>query len=134
MNQQNRKESGTANLQQFTSNPGPLPPTSLIWFQLSRGDLIIMPLIMVVLIFTLKSFHLNLTLNMFQIHIPLRLNQLMMMNWTVFWDSSTQNMTKIFWMLTSRCFRIDWWLPLLQNFIQYLLCCFINTEESILQS
>ena len=37
-------------------------------------------------------------------------------------------------MLTSRCLKLDWWSPLLQNFIQYLLCYFIKTEERILQS
>ena len=37
-------------------------------------------------------------------------------------------------MLTSRCFKLDWWSPLLQDFIQYLLCCFINTKEKILLS
>ena len=37
-------------------------------------------------------------------------------------------------MLISRCFKLDWWSPLLQNFIQYLLCYFINTEEQMLQS
>ena len=43
-------------------------------------------------------------------------------------------MTKIFCMLTSRCFKIDWWLPLLQKFIHDLMCCFINMEERILKS
>ena len=37
-------------------------------------------------------------------------------------------------MLTYRCFKLDWWSPLLQNFIQYLLCYFIKTEEQMLQS
>ena len=37
-------------------------------------------------------------------------------------------------MLTYRCFKLDWWSPLLQNFIQYLLCYFIKTEERMLQS
>ena len=41
---------------------------------------------------------------------------------------------KIFWMFTSRCFRFDWWLTLLKNIMQYLLCCLINMEENILQS
>ena len=43
-------------------------------------------------------------------------------------------MMMIFYMLTSRCFKLDWWSPLLQNFIQYLLCYFIKTEERMLQS
>ena len=29
----------------------------------------------------------------------------------------TQNMIMILWMLTYKCFRIDWWSPLLQTFI-----------------
>ena len=37
-------------------------------------------------------------------------------------------------MLTFRCFRLDWWSPLLQNVIQSLLCCFINMKELMLQS
>ena len=37
-------------------------------------------------------------------------------------------------MLTSRCFKLDWWSPLLQKCIQYLLCFFINTEDRMLQS
>ena len=41
---------------------------------------------------------------------------------------------KIFWMLTSRFFKLYWWSPLLKIFIQYLLCCFINMEVRMLQS
>ena len=37
-------------------------------------------------------------------------------------------------MSTSRWFKIDWWMPPLQNFIPYLLCCLINMEERVLQS
>ena len=37
-------------------------------------------------------------------------------------------------MLTSRCFRIDWWSPLIKIFIQSILCCFINMEVQMLQS
>ena len=133
-NQMNHQESGTANLQKLTSNPGPLLPTPALWFQLSWGDLIIMPWIMVMLRFILKIFQFNLTLNMFKIHTPLRLNQSTMMKWTISWNSSTQNIMHILWMLTSRCFRLDWWSPLLQNFIQSLLYYFIKTEEKMLQS
>ena len=43
-------------------------------------------------------------------------------------------MMTIFQILTSRCFKLDWWSPLLQFFLQYLLCCLINTEEQMLQS
>ena len=48
----------------------------------------------------------------------------MIMKWTISWNSSTQNMMQILWMLTSRSFRLDCWLPLLQNFIQSLLYLF----------
>ena len=76
----------------------------------SIGDeLITMPLIIVMLRFTLQIFQLNLTLNQFQIQTPLRLNQLMMMKCIISWNSFIQNMMKIFWMLTSRCFKLDWW-------------------------
>ena len=51
------------------------------------------------------------------------------MKWIISWNSSIKNMMKIFWMLTSICFNIDWWSPLLQNFIQSLLRVFINMEE-----
>ena len=93
-----------------------------------------MALIMVMLRFTLNIFQLNLTLNMFHIQTPIRSNQLMIIKCTISCNSSTQNMMMIFWMLTSKCFRLYWWSPLLQNFIQYLLCCFINTENQMLQS
>ena len=73
-----------------------------------------MPLILVMLRFTLQSFQLNLSLNLFQIQTPLQSNQLMTMKWTISWDSFTKNMMRIFWMLTSRCLRIDWWSSLLK--------------------
>ena len=60
-----------------------------------------MSLIMVMLRFTLQSFQLNLTMNMFHIQTPLQPNQLMMMKWTIFWNYSTHNMMMILWMLTS---------------------------------
>ena len=81
-----------------------------------------------------SDFQLNLSLNLFQIQTTLRLNQLMMMKWTISWNSSTQKMMKTFWMLKSRCFSLDWCLPFIQKFIQYLLFCFINMEERMLQS
>ena len=124
--QMNRQDSGTSNLQQLTSNQGPLLPKPTLWFQLSRGDLIIIPLITVTLKFPIQSFQLILTLNQTQIHTPLQLNQLMMMKLIISWNSYIQNMMKIFYMLTSICFNIDWWSPLIQNFIYSLLCCFIN--------
>ena len=89
---------------------------------------------MVMLRFTLHSFQLNLTLDMFHIQTPLQSNQFMIMKWTISWNYSTQNTMKIFWVLTYRCFRLDLWSPLIQHFIQSLLSCFINTEEQILQS
>ena len=70
----------------------------------------------------------------FYIQTPLQLNQSMMMKWTISWNSSTQSTMTIFYILTSICFKLDWWSPLLQNFIHDLLCCFINTEEQMLQS
>ena len=79
-------------------------------------------------------FQLSLTMNQFQIQTPLRLNQLMTTKWTVSWDSSIKNMINIFWMLFSRCFKLDLRLPLIQSFTQYLLCCFINLEDRMLQS
>ena len=64
------------------------------------SGLIIMPLIMVVLQFTLQIFHFNLILNQFHIHTSLRLDQLMMMKWIISCNSSIQNMMTIFWVLT----------------------------------
>ena len=58
----------------------------------------------------------------------------MIMKLTITWNSSTHSMMKIFWMSTYRFFRIDWWLPLLKYFLHYLLCCFINIEERMLQT
>ena len=126
MNQMNHQYNGTSNLRQFTSNPGPILPKPTLWFQLSWVGLIIMPLIMVMLRFTLKSFQLSLNRNQFQIHTPLRLNKLMTMKCIISWNYFIQNTMKIFWMLTSIYFKLDWWLPLLKNFIHSLLCCFIN--------
>ena len=84
--------------------------------------------------FTLQSFRFSLTLNQFHIQTPLQLNQLMIMIWIISWNYSIHNTMEIFWMFTSRCFKLDWWSPLLQKFIQYLLCCFIKTEERMFQS
>ena len=66
------QDSGTAKIQKITSNALTLFLKTVLWFQLSRGELIIMPLIMVMLRFNLKSLQLNLTLNLFQIHTLLR--------------------------------------------------------------
>ena len=88
----------------------------------------------VMLRFTLQSFQLNLTLNLFHIQKPIWSNKLMMMKWTIYWKSFTQNTMTTFWFLNSRCFNLDWWLPLHQNFIHSLLCCFINVEKQMLQS
>ena len=105
-----------------------------LWFQISWGELIIIPFIMVMLRFNLQSFYLNLTLNLFHIRTPLQSNQSIMMKWTSSWNYSTQRMMMIFWMLTSRCFSIDWCSLLIKNFIQSLLCCLMNIEEQMLQS
>ena len=133
-NQINRKESVTDNLHNLTSNSETFLPTPYLLFQLAWGYLIIIPLIIIMLGFILNSSQLNLTLNMFQIHTPLWLNKLMMMKLTISWKYFTQNMMMIFWILTSRWFRVDWCLPLLQNLIQSILCCFIKMEEQLLQS
>ena len=47
---------GKSNLYHFTSNPWPLLPKSFLWFQISWGDLITMPLIMVTLRSTLQIY------------------------------------------------------------------------------
>ena len=133
-NQINHQESVKSNLPNHTSNPGPLLQKPSLWFQLSWGDLIIIPLIMVMWSFTLQSFQFNLTLNMFHIQTPLPLNQLMMMKCTISRNSSTQNMMKIFCMLKSICCRLHWWYSLLQNSLHYLMYCFIKMEERMLQS
>ena len=134
-NQTSHQESVTYNLQKITLNPGPLLPKTVLWFQISWGHLIIMPLIMVMLQFTIQGLQLNVNLHQFQIHTPLLSNQLMIMKWTISWNFSIHNMIMIFWMLTFRFFRIDWWSPLIKFYIKYLLlCCFINTEEQMLQS
>ena len=65
MSQLIHKVSGTDNIKKLTSKPGLLPPKPSLWLQLSQGDLIIVPLIMIMLRFTLQSLHMNLTLNLF---------------------------------------------------------------------
>ena len=132
--QMNHQYSGSEKLQQLTSNKGPLLPTPALWFHLPRGNLIITKMIMVMLKFTIHIFRLSLTPNHFQIQTPLWLNQTMKMKRSISYNSSIQNMMKILWMLTSRCFKIDWWSPLLQKLIQYLLWSFINTEKRMLES
>ena len=133
-NQINHQESGTANLQKLTSNSGPLLPKPVLWFHLTWLYLIVVTFIILMLSFTLHIFQLNLTLTMLQIRKPLQSNQLMMMKWTIAWNYSNQNIMKIFCMLTSRWFSLDWLSLLLKNFIQSILCCFINMEEQIFQS
>ena len=134
MNQPIHQDIITANLNQITSNPGPLLTKPVLWFHISSGDLIIIPLIMVILRFTLQSFHLNLTLNLFHIQTPLWSNQLVIMRWTILCNYSTKNTMVIFWMLTSRWLSINWWSPLLQIFIQSLLYFFIYMDEQMFQS
>ena len=50
------------------------------------------------------------------------------------WNFPTQIMMMIFLMLTSRCFRLDYWFLLIKKCIQYLLCCFIHMQEWMLLS
>ena len=107
-------------------------PKIVLCFQLSWGDSIIMPLIKVILSFTLKGVYLKIPLNLFQICTPLQPNQLMIVKWSNYCNSSTQSMMLIFWMLNSRLFRLEQWPLLIQNFIHSLLCCFINTEYKFL--
>ena len=133
-NQMIHQESGTSNLYHITSNKGSILPKPVLWFQISWEYLITMPLLMLMLRLTLQIFQLNITLNMFQTQTPLQSNQLMIMKWNIYWNYSIQNMIWISWIFTSTFFRLDWCLPLFQNFIQSLLCCFINTEERMLQS
>ena len=56
INQLIHQESEIANVQPFTSTPRPLLPKQVLWFRLSWGYLIIIPLIMVMMRFTLQSF------------------------------------------------------------------------------
>ena len=51
-----QQDNVTANLQYLTSNPGPLLPKPDLWFQISWGDLFLIPFIMVMLRFTLQIF------------------------------------------------------------------------------
>ena len=83
--------------------------------------------------FTFKSVHLNIPLTLLYIKILLWSNPLMIMKWTKYSYSSSQSTMMIFWMLTSRCFRLARSL-LLKKIIQSLICCFIKTEEQILES
>ena len=128
------QESGPDNLHQFSLNAGPLLPKPALWFWISQGDLIIMALIMVILIFNLQSIHLNLPLTLFQIRTTLQSNKLIMLKLTNYWNYSTHSTIMIFWVLASKCFRLDQWFLLPQNYIKYILCCFIETEKQILVS
>ena len=102
MNQLSHQDIVTANLHQFTSNLIHLLPKPVLLFCLSWGDLIIMPLIMVMLRFTLKNIHCNLPLTLYQIRIPLHSNQLIINIWKKYLNYSTQSMMMIFWILTMR--------------------------------
>ena len=124
LNQLRHQDTVTSNLHQFTSNTLNILPKPLLWFRLSWGYLIIMPLIMVILRFTLHSIHFNLTQILFQTRIPIQSNQLMMMKWTKYWNLSTQRMMVIFWMLVSIWWSLDYWFLLPQKFIQSPLCRF----------
>ena len=65
MNQMIHQEIVTSNINKFTSKPVTLLPKPVLWFWISWGDLIIIPLIMVMLRFSLQSIHLNLPLTLF---------------------------------------------------------------------
>ena len=132
-NQMNHQESGTENLQKLTSKPGPLLPKPVLWFKPSQLYLINIPLIIVTLGLTLHIFQLNITLNLFHIQTQLQSNQMMVMKSTIYYNYFTQNIMKIFQMLKSRCFRIDQWSPLLQSFIESIMCCFTKKEEIMFQ-
>ena len=134
MNQLIHQEIDAANLHKFTSNFIPVLQNISLCFWPSWGYLIITLLIMVMLRFILQSINLNILLTWFQIRTPLQSNQLTMMKFTNSWNSSTWIMMMIFWVLISRFFRLEYWLPLNQNFIQSLLYCFINMEDQILVS
>ena len=134
MNQLIHQEIDAANLHKFTSNFIPVLQNISLCFWPSWGYLIITLLIMVMLRFILQSINLNILLTWFQIRAPLQSNQLTMMKFTNSWNSSTWIMMMIFWVLISRFFRLEYWLPLNQNFIQSLLYCFINMEDQILVS
>ena len=106
INQLIHQESGTDNLQHFNSNNVPLLPIIFLCFHISWGDLLMMLLIMKVLGFALQLIYWNLPLNLFHIYIPFRSNQFIMVKWNSFSSSFTQGMMMVFWMLTSKCFRI----------------------------
>ena len=125
MNQLSHQESETAKLQNLTSKTGPILPKPSLWFHLSWVDLIIMPLIMSILRFTLQIFQLNPTINLFHIHTPLQPNKSEIMKWTIYCNYSTQSMIVIFWMLTSRLFRLNWW-SLLREKRLHSIYCFIS--------
>ena len=109
MKQMNHQESGASKLQKLTSNPVPLLPTPALRFQLSWGELTIIPFIMVMLKFTLQIFKMNLTPNQFQIQTPLQLNQSIIMKCIISCNYYINNRMKILWMLNSICFKLDWW-------------------------
>ena len=54
-------------------------------------------------------FQLGITMNQFHIQTPLLLNQLTMVKLIISWNYYIKNTMKIFWMLTSICFKLDWW-------------------------
>ena len=99
INKKNHQDNGTDNLRNLTSNPRPLLPKPTLLFKLSRGNLIIMPQIMVMLKSPLQSFQLSLTLNQLQIQTPLRLNELMKIKLIISWNYFIQNTIKILYMV-----------------------------------
>ena len=72
-------------------------------------------------------------LNICQIQTPHLSSQKIIMKWTISYHYLIQNMMMMIWVVTYRCFGSDWWMILTQNSIQSQLCCFVNTEDNILE-
>ena len=109
------------------------PQKPVLWFWLSCGDSITTQLIITMLIFTLHIIHLNLPLTLSQTHITFQFNPLMMMKWTIYLNYFTQITMMILWVSISKCFSVDQCYLHTQKLLQYQLCCFIKTEEKMLE-
>ena len=131
INRLKHQENRTSHIQQFTPNTSPLIPILFLWYKTSWLYLIIMLIIMVMYRFTLHIIPCNIPMSLFQTRITLKLNHLMIMKYTIFFNSSTHNIMMIFWMLISRCSRLDSYSLLHQNSIQYKLCCFVKMQGGV---
>ena len=87
---------------------------------------------MLMLRFNLNNINLNLPMTLFYIWTPLQPKTFMMKIWFNSYSYSTQIMMVIYWMLTYIFFGFNYWLLRTKLFIQSTLCCFINTEETML--